>query len=442
MRDICIVGAGVSGLTLAYSLGRNGAEILLKESASRVGGAIRTVAQDGFLLEYGPSSVLVTPNYHTLLHELGLEDDVVSPLPGGTTRLLAQKNSVGDLTLVPMPSTPLAMVLSRLLSTPAKLRIFADPFISPSGAEDESIHAFFCRRLGAEFAQNIVAPLISGIWAASARELSIRCSMPKVWQTEQRYRSVILPLLLSKVFASHSDSPKSRGAISFIRGMEQLTTRLRESLSNTQIVLSSEASTAELLAHEKLFLTTSARHCSSVLRERHPALSNQIAELPTSPVGILYLAIPQKKVKHPLKAFGFLVPSVYRQKLRAVIFNSSVFPGRAPAGFHLLTCYLGTDPTDSAEQSSVLEELDQLIGISAPPLILDAVYLPHALPRYPVGHRVLQQELEKFNSTQERIRIVASWYKGLSVAQRVGEALMAKREARSDSPTFMQLPAT
>ena len=205
--------------------------------------------------------------------------------------------------------------------------------------------------------------------------------------------------------------------------MEQLTIRLSESLRNTRIVLSSTASAAELLDYKKVFLTSYAPHCASVLSDRHPALSEQIASVPAAPIGILYLAVPRKDVMHPLDGFGFLVPPIFRCTLRGVVFSSSVFPERAPKGFHLLTCYLGTDPRITGVQDRVLWELDQLIGLSAAPVVLDTVYHPRALPSYHIGHHRRQEEVEKFHQEQERIRIVASWYKGLSVAQRVGEAL-------------------
>ena len=73
-RKVLIIGGGISGLSAAYYLNRDGIRPTLIEKASRLGGVIQTTMQQGCVLEGGPDSFLAAkPAAMDLIRELGLE---------------------------------------------------------------------------------------------------------------------------------------------------------------------------------------------------------------------------------------------------------------------------------------------------------------------------------------------------------------------------------
>ena len=104
---------------------------------------------------------------------------------------------VRDKKPVEIPNSPAGFLTTPLFSLPAKLRVLAEPFIgrAPEGLE-ESIAQFVQRRLGQEFLDYAIDPLVAGIYAGSPQMLSVPEAFPKLHALEQRYRSLFLGQLL------------------------------------------------------------------------------------------------------------------------------------------------------------------------------------------------------------------------------------------------------
>ena len=116
-QPVVVVGAGISGLTCAWRLRREGVNVVCLDTSDRVGGALRTHEKDGFLLEAGASTVLETPELVDLITEVGLAKDIVR----AEARLPRYILRGGSLHALP---TGLGSLLrTRLLSAGAKWRI-------------------------------------------------------------------------------------------------------------------------------------------------------------------------------------------------------------------------------------------------------------------------------------------------------------------------------
>lgn len=445
--DAIIVGAGVGGLTLAFLLQRRGEKVLVVESSPIVGGAILSEEKGGFLLEHGPNSTYARKPLMDLIHALGLEPDVVYQQPLSANKYFARRESSCALRLQKLPTGFVEAISTPLLSTKEKLRILAEPFIRPTIAVDESVEAFISRRLGRGIAQNIVAPALSGIWAADIANLSTRSAMSKLWDWEQTHGSLFRGALKSS--SGKSSKPRGRRApmISFRRGMSQLTACLQSKLGPSAILssarvfhiedgqdsmrvrLATSSSDAEALLAKRVFLTTPARASSELLLNIAPDLAKDISSIPYSPLGLLHLAYPKRALGHSLDGFGLLVPPAYGFSLLGALFSSSVFPKRAPDGYHLLTCFVGgatnpslADCTQADIRNRAIAELGELLSASARPEVINSTYLPSAIPNYPLRHFELQQKVDEFHIRTPRLRILANWLKGISVADRIDEA--------------------
>src|SRR5260221_3533524 len=175
-----VIGAGISGLVCAYALNKAGVETVVLEASPRAGGVIRSERRDGFLLELGPQSFSGTPSLRALCAELGLADQLLQAPANAPRYVLID----GELKEVPL--NPVAMLASSLLSPTTKWKIARDAFGATSVPEgDESVAAFVRRKFGAELLDRLVAPFVSGIYAADPERLSLRSAFPQLHDAEK-----------------------------------------------------------------------------------------------------------------------------------------------------------------------------------------------------------------------------------------------------------------
>ena len=180
--DVAVIGGGAAGLAAAYELQQRGASFALLDTASRLGGVIRTEHVDGFTLDAGPDSLLVQkPAAIQLCEELGLGRRLMPTLEPRTAYVLRNRLLPiprGSVLGIPTAIAPWA--LSRLLSPAAKFRMAAEVFIPRGDATQESVGAFFRRRFGREMVDFVAEPLLAGIHAGDVDRLSMRSLFPRL----------------------------------------------------------------------------------------------------------------------------------------------------------------------------------------------------------------------------------------------------------------------
>ena len=198
---IAIIGGGLTGLASAFYLQRKIEEehlpyqVVLIESSDRLGGKMQTVVRDGFVIERGPDSFLARKkSMAQLAKDVGIEGAIV-PNSTGQSYIL-----IGD-ELLPIPGGAVMgipteispFIKSRLFSPVGKMRAAMD-FVLPRSKEtgDQPLGPFLRRRLGDEVVENLVEPLMSGIYAGDLDQLSILSTFPDMLETEQKHRSLIL----------------------------------------------------------------------------------------------------------------------------------------------------------------------------------------------------------------------------------------------------------
>src|SRR5438876_8281406 len=185
MPRVLILGAGISGLTVAYRLQQTlpDAEITVLEARGRPGGTIWTEQRDGFTVEIGPNGFLDTKSTTVeLCRDLGLGDRLVaaSDAAGKNRYLLV------DGRLKPLPGGLLAFLATDLLSWRGKLGFLLERFRRPRpDLADESVDAFAARRAGREVADVFADALVTGIHAGDPRLLSVRAAFPRLAALER-----------------------------------------------------------------------------------------------------------------------------------------------------------------------------------------------------------------------------------------------------------------
>jgi protoporphyrinogen oxidase len=220
MADVTIIGAGITGLSCAWTLKKLGIDAVVLESSHRVGGVIRTEKVDGYLVECGPNSIQAAASVLELVNDVGLWDDLLPPNPN-TSRFI-----YWDGKLRKFPFGP--------LSYSGIFRALREPLIRSQSRADESVRDFFTRRLGAEVHDRLVGPALTGIYAANTANLSMAAVFPRIVEMETKHGSLLRAFLKSlrgkrRNEALASSLPKPKGSMfSFPHGLDTLPKRLAE----------------------------------------------------------------------------------------------------------------------------------------------------------------------------------------------------------------------
>jgi oxygen-dependent protoporphyrinogen oxidase len=386
---VIVVGGGISGLATAYLCAKRGMAVTVYEKG-QPGGKIHSAHEDGFLLEHGPQGFLDSvPESLTLASELGLE-----PLRANESAKKRFLYFRGQLQRV--PESPPLLLKSRILSLRGKARLAWEPFAKKRTEPDETVMAFATRRLGLEAAERLVAPMVAGIYAGDAERLSIDSALPRVAKLERDHGSLIRAMRRLK-----AAGPGPRGTLtSFKGGMGDVIDALLGKLGPAVV----RAHVRSIERDGKIFrvrtddsgpapadavvLATPGYATASLVPNCAP-----LSEIPYAPVDVAFLGYPRDAVPHPLDGFGFLVALGEDLRVLGCLWESSIFPFRAPDGNVLFRLMLGgaRDPGVAGLApphvlSLAREALEKSVGVRAEPRLSRLVRHPRGIPQYTVGH--------------------------------------------------------
>jgi oxygen-dependent protoporphyrinogen oxidase len=410
VSSVWIIGGGISGLSCAYRLRQLGIPVCLLEKSFASGGVIHTARRDGFLFEAGPQSFLLTDTLRNLIGELGLEGDVLLANPNAPRYVLRNHR------LLAVPMAPPALLRSSLLTWGAKARVLTEPFRrSRMPSAEESVADFVRRRFGSEILDYLVAPFVSGVYAGDPEELSMASAFPSAMKWEQEYRSVIRG-------AMSRQSSGSRPALaSFRAGMATLPERFAERMNDAiesgsgravSIIASAGFSpstsnrTKPTRRGAVIVLATPAYAAAALLPDTCRNLAELLAGISYAPIATIAMAFHSRQIGRPLDGFGFLAPRKEGLGILGTVWNSALFPGRAPEGMAVLTSFIGgatnlavIGQSDDHLLDVAVRENSQVLEISGPPADHAVFRYRCALPQYTIGHserlRSIAQELTR-----------------------------------------------
>ncbi len=459
---IVVVGGGIAGLAAAHRLIEATREagpplaLTLLDAADRLGGTIATERIDGFLVERGPDSFISEKPWALALAErLGLgprlrrTDDRhrrTYVLHGGRLHPLPD----GFLLLAPARLWP--MVTSRLFSWRGKARMALDLVLPRRPADgDESLAAFVTRRLGREALERVAEPLVAGIYTADPARLSLAATMPRFLALEREHRSLILALRRQAGAREVAGASGARWSlfVTFAGGMGELVGALAARLPPGTVRLAApvteitrgaphEAAAWRVgladgtgLPADGVALAGPAPRMAGLVRGVDPELARLLGGIAYASSATVALGYPRTAVRHPLDAFGFVVPRREGRAVLACTFSSVKYPGRAPDGFVLLRAFLGgalgaevLEEDDPALARRAADELAALLGIDGEPVLTRVARHPAAMPQYAVGHLDRVAALDARLGALPGLAVAGAAYHGVGIADcvRSGEA--------------------
>lgn len=437
--EVVIIGAGLTGLTTALYLKKAGIPFVILEKDSKVGGVIQSYTSENFQYESGPNTgVLGNPEAVELFEELDGLCELETANTDAKKRLIWKKGKWHAL-----PTGLWSAVTTPLFKFTDKLRILGEPFRKKGTDPLESVADMIRRRLGKSFLNYAINPFISGIYAGNPEKLVTKYALPKMYNLEYQYRSMIKGGI-KKSKANKLDprnSKATREVFSAKGGLNKMIQALQHNIgeeniqlnahdisinsSNKQYVITLQLDgNTEQIKSEHVITTTGAYTLPQLL----PFLSTELNAITNLNYAKVALVILGYKEWHgvPINAFGGLIPSIENKNMLGVLFTSSFLNNRAPEDGALLTCFIGGTRYPNAIEMSD-EELTELVfantkemmGTNLEPDLLKIHRYENAIPQYEASTKERLEAIESIQSTYKGLIIAGNIRDGIGMADRI-----------------------
>ena len=476
-QKVVVIGGGITGLAAAFYLQKQSREnslpieVILVEGSPRLGGKVQTVVKDGFVIERGPDSFLERKTSAArLAKEVGMDHQLVNNTAGKSFVLVRDKlfpMPGGSIMGVPTQMKP--FITTGLFSPAGKIRAAAD-FVMPKSnpSEDQSLGQFFRRRLGDEVVENLIEPLLSGIYAGDIDHLSLKATFPQFLQVEQKYRSLIIGMgkTRPKKPKESSQSIKvQKGQFQTLKtGLQSLVDAIEQQLTDITVLKNTKVESvlkigskyqvalnnAERIDADSLVVAVPGTVAQSIFSE-YPFFDG-FKNMASTSVATVAMAFDESALKDDINGTGFVVSRNSDYTITACTWTHKKWPHSAPPGKALLRCYVGragdeaiVDLSDEEISKIVLEDLNKTMDIAVEPDFTIVSRWKNAMPQYYVGHkdRVIQLKRE-VEDKLPGVWLAGSSFEGLGLPDCIDQAETAVEyvlEFLKGSKTFAEKEA-
>lgn len=450
--DTIIVGAGLSGLTVAHKLRLNNQQhkLLIIDKDSQTGGVIRTDRDQGFISEIGPHGFLDnSPSSRQILSETGLDKEAVKAPLMDFVRYVYLNGKLNKI-----EQTPLKVMLAPLITWPAKFRILAELWQRPLDGEP-TVAEWVKHRFGAALLPYIDA-VFTGTYAGDFNTLTIDSVMPGVRALEKKHGSVLRGLISTVIKKKKSGDKKSMGMpsmTSFAQGMARLPERLTEQFSADELLLNSGVVAIARGDNGWAVKTdngTEYRASQLVLALPTNAALKLLAPLNC---GMPMTEIPEAWLSSVIMGFkgatlppgfGFLTPEVEQRFSLGCLFSSNMFPGRAPEGHIVIETLVGgkrhperADLDDETIVQQALTDIQQILELPDPPVYTKVLRSARGIPQLEKGYPELLAWRDALALTYPGLHLCGFGWEGIGLndmmkaGTNVAEAVLSSSQSGS-----------
>ena len=469
-RTVAVIGGGIAGLSAAWSLVSDrqaDADIIVYESSPSVGGKLRLNEIEGLSLDAGAESMLaVRPEAIALTKAVGLGSSIVNP---ATTS--AAVYSRGELRPLPaglisgIPTDLRALAASDILSVPGLLRIPLDHVLPKTSIPgDVSVGDYVATRMGREVVDRLVEPMLGGVYAGRAEELSLEMTVPALYRLARRERSLLAAAKEArKTGAAPSGARRGPVFAGISGGVGRLPIALAERLERRGVtidrgtevtgirrtsrgwrVLTGEKGDREGRTVDAIVLAVPAPVAAKLLRKVNSAAASGLDTVGYASVALTTFLYAPEEVSARVQGSGFLVPPVEGFSVKAATFASRKWAWVARTGavgrkrgsdkrsFMVVRASLGRfgEPgllqrSDEELAALAAKELSHLAGLPAKPLVSRVNRWDDALPQYTVGHRGRMALVREALVDTPGLAVCGAAYDGVGIAACIGSAQFA-----------------
>ncbi len=457
-KQIAVIGGGIAGLTAAYYLQKEirthqlPYEVKLIEAGEELGGKIKTEKKDGFTIERGPDSFLARKTSAArLATEAGLEDELIR-VSSGKSYILAngELHSMPKGSFMGIPTQIKPFVTSSLFSIPGKLRAAGD-FVLPKGKpqEDQALGHFFRRRLGNEVVENMIEPLLSGIYSGDVDKLSLMATFPNFYDMEQKYGSLIRGLQETTPKPSKTGAQKKQGMFLTLKnGLSSLVTAVEEKLEKETVLKgvavnqidkkngSYQLSLSNGKAWSADAVIMAAPHLAAQKMLNQYDFMNEWKEMPSTSVANVAMAFDADDIEDDIDGTGFVVSRNSDFRITACTWTHKKWPHTTPEGKALVRCYVGRPDdqevvhfSDEEIEEIVLRDLNKQMKIKGKPEMKVVTRWENVMPQYTVGHKQrVQRVKEQLEQHLPGVFLAGSSYEGIGLPDCIDQGEKAVRD--------------
>jgi oxygen-dependent protoporphyrinogen oxidase len=435
-----VVGAGVAGLVAARDLAAAGIDVLVLEGADRAGGKLRAGTVAGIRVDVGAEAMLHRrPEGTSLAVELGL------PLahPTSASSRIWTRDALRPLprTLMGAPLDLEQLDASGILSADGLVRARHQSTQSLAPGDDESVGVLVARRFGDEVVDRLVEPLLGGVYAGHARQISVRSAAPQLVDLLARpeFSLPLPPGGAGPVFAGVEGGmwrlPAALAADLAERPGVDIrydapVTAVRRTGSGFVVTTGAGEEAADLVV-----LATPAAPSARLLADVAPDAATELAEVRTASVALVTLAYrsgdPGVAEALEVGASGFLVPPVDGRRIKASTFSFAKWDWVRAAGDGLLVLRTSLGrfgeeatlqvPDDELVRAS-LADLAEATGLLAEPADAVVQRWGGGLPQYWVGHAARTARIRAAVAAVPGLAVCGAAYDGVGIPATIASA--------------------
>lgn len=469
MTRIVVIGAGISGLSTAYAieqLARQSeldVDVKVLEKEDRSGGKIWSIKEDGFLCEWGPNGFLDNkPMTLDLCRNLGIDPQLLRSNDNARKRFIYAEKILHRL-----PENGPSFLKSKLISWPGKFRLAGEMLVPKRTAGgDETLAEFGRRRLGSEALDKLISPMVSGIFAGDPETMSLKSCFPRINELEQEYGGLIKAMLkLARKKRAEIKAGKAVASAagpggvltSFNNGIQELTDGVADGVAGEVLVGHGvkrlEKKQGGFLVHLEsgqqyeadIVVTASPAYAvAAMLDELNDKSSKILRRIPYATMNVICFGYQKDRIRHDLNGFGYLIPKAEGCSTLGTLWDSSIFPNRAPEGMALLRSMMGgatnqgaIDLSDDEVKARTMTDLKEIMGIDCEPDFVRIYRHRHAIPQYTRGHAQRLLELESSLSDSPDLILTGNAFFGVGLndcvnaANRAAEKVIARIGVRT-----------
>lgn len=470
-KRVAIIGGGISGIAAAWRLSRcDNTKVTLIESSDRLGGVLQTHYEKDYLIERSADNfATLIPDALDLCRATGYESNLIRPAEEGRQAFVLNRGRILPIPAgfsLMQPTRIWSILTTQTLSWPGKFRLGREWLVPPrKDSSDESLESFAIRRLGRETYENLVEPIVSGIFTADPKTLSMQATMPQFVEMERTAGGLIRGHLANRKQGAKQAARRASGArydqfVAPRDGMSHWIQYLSQKLSGVSIQLNTSVdsvswnsadSTWQLStssgkhSFDALVIAASTNSSARLLQAVNPVFSDELNAIPYASSVVVAMIIDKTELLRRTDGFGLIVPRKEAKHTLAISFSSNKYAGRTPSNQLLLRIFLGgalepqmIDESEARVQELAEQELRDILGWTGSGLQWSATMRwPNAMPQYLVGHLDRIKRIDLALEAHPTLALCGAGFRGVgipqcvrsgnSAADRIAAALASKR---------------
>jgi len=438
---VAVVGGGISGLAAAHRLRElvPGLRVTVFEGADRVGGKLRVSEVAGVPVDEGAEAMLNRrPEAVALVRAVGLGDDLTHPATTGAAVWTREAIRSLPPTVMGVPTDLRALAASGIVSRAGIARARLDRVLPATRVDaDVAVGRIVTRRLGAEVSDRLLEPLLGGVYAGHARELSLRAAAPQIADLLERGGSLLSAAAQAQARAAGDHTPVFAGirggvgrlpdAVARDSGADvrtNATVRALERRDHGWTLVVGATNAEERVDADAVVLAVPSAPAARLVKAHAAPTAARLAAIDYASVAVVTFAFAREKVGEAFTGSGFLVPPVDRRAVKAATYSSNKWAWVAEADASVVTvrtslgrygeeAQLQRDDVDLA--AVALADLRAATGVVGTPLATRVTRWGGGLPQYTVGHRERVDAIREGIAAQPGLAVCGAAYDGLGI---------------------------